>query len=174
MTDMGDLVSRELQWVQPSAKKQIYELMAGDLAVCKVHLNSSFNSRATAVNDEGSWDFDRKGFWQRHVTIRKTGSAEDLAVYNANTWKGGGTLTMPFGRTYLFKFNFWNTQFFVTTENDQALISITKIRGFIHYSGNLEIHSLARHLPELPWLVPLSWYLIMMQQRDTAAAAAAT
>ncbi len=173
MMNMSDLAARELQWVQPSAKKQFYELHTNQQTVCTLHMEGSFNARATAVNSDGSWDFDRKGFWQRHVTIRKTGSAEDLAVYNANSWRQGGTLTMPFGRSYLFKFNFWNTQFFVTTENDQALISITKIRGFIHYSGNLEIHSLARHLPELPWLVPLSWYLIMMQQRDTAAAAAA-
>lgn len=172
MTNMSDLTARELQWVQPSAKKQYYELQAGDLAVCSLHMESSFNARAKAINAEGSWDFDRKGFWQRRVTICKAGSAEELAVYNANTWRQGGTLSMPFGRTYLLKFNFWNTQFSVTTENEQALLSITKIRGMFHYSGNLEIHSLAKHLPELPWLVPLSWYLIMMQQRDTAAAAA--
>lgn len=174
MVRMSELVARELQWVQPSGMKQYYELQAGDVAVCTLHLDSSFNSRANAVNADGSWDFDRKGFWQRQATIRATGGMADLALYNANMWRQGGTLTLPYGRNYLAKFNFWNTQFTFKNEHEQALISITKIGGVFHYSGNVEIHSLAKNLPELPWLVPFAWYMVMLQFRDSAAAVAAT
>ncbi|HCS40513.1 MAG TPA: hypothetical protein DIW44_13135 [Anaerolineaceae bacterium] len=174
MVRMSELVARELHWVQPSSMKQYYELQAGDVAVCTLHLESSFNSRATAVTADGSFEFDRKGFWQRQSTIRAAGGMEDIALYNANTWRQGGTLVLPNGRTYMVKSNFWSTQFYVTTQDEQPLISITKIGGVFHYSGNVEILSLAKNLPELPWLVPFAWYLVMLQFRDSASAAAAT
>ncbi len=174
MAKMSELVGRELKWEQPSGMKQLYELYAGDLAVCTLHLDSSFNSRATGFNAEGSWSFDRKGFWQRQSIIRETGGTGDLALYNANTWRQGGTLELSNGRRYVVKFNFWMTQFSLTTEDEQPLISITKIGGVFHYSGLVEIHNLAKNLPELPWLVPFAWYLVMLQFRDSAAAAAAT
>jgi hypothetical protein len=174
MPRLSELVGRELQWVQPSGAKQYYELQAGEVAVCTLHMDSSFNSRAAALNTDGSWEFDRKGFWQRQSTIRASGGVEDLAVYNANTWRQGGTLVLPNGRNYIVKSNFWSTQFFITTFDEQALVSITKIGGVFHFSGRVEIHSLAKNLPELPWLVPFAWYLVMLQYRDSAAAAAAT
>jgi len=173
MPRLSELVGRELQWVQPSGTKQYYELQTGDVAVCTLHMDSSFNSRAAAVNADGSWDFDRKGFWQRESFIFDA-NGEELARYKANTWRQGGTLVLPNGRTYIVKSNFWSTQFFVTTYDEQMLISITKIGGVFHYSGWVEIHSLAKNLPELPWLVPFAWYLVMLQYRDSAAAAAAT
>ena len=174
MVRMNELVGRELQWMQPAAMTQLYELRLGETAVCTLHMASSFNSRATAVCAEGSWDFDRHGFWQRQMSIRTTGGAEDIALYNANTWRQGGTLILPNGHTYIASANFWMTQHHLTTTDGQDLISITDIRGVFHYSGSVEIHSLARNLAELPWLVPLSWYLVMMQYRDSAAASAAT
>lgn len=174
MFRMSECVGRELKWEQPSGMKQLYELHAGEQTFCTLHLASSFNSRANAVNSEGSWDFDRLGFWQRQVTIHAAGEVDELALYNANTWRQGGTLTLRSGRHYLVKINFWNTQFIITTEDEQNLISITKIAGVFHYSGYVEIHSLARNLPELPWLVPFGWYLVMLRIRDSAAAAAAT
>jgi hypothetical protein len=174
MVKMNELIGRELQWMQPTAMKQEYELRLGDVAVCSLQMSSSFNSRATAVNAEGSWDFDRHGFWQRQVTIRETGGMDDLALFNANTWKQGGTIILPNGRNYIASSNFWMTQHLLTTSDGQNLISSSNIRGVFHYSCDVEIHSLARSLPELPWLVPLGWYLIMMQYRDSAAAAAAT
>ena len=173
MVKMNELVARELQWMQPSSGRQFYELRTGDLAVCTLHMESSFNSRASAENADGRWDFDRHGFWQRQVTIRAGGSTEDIARYNPNTWRQSGAIVLPNGRNYLVKFNFWNTQFYITTEDGQNLVSFTNIRGMFHYACDVEIHSLARGLIELPWLVPLGWYLIMMQFRDTAAAAAA-
>lgn len=173
MPRLSELVGRELQWVQPSSTKQFYELQAGDVVVCTLHMESSFNSRATAVNADGSWSFDRKGFWQRESFINDA-NGEELARYKANTWRQGGTLVLPNGRNYIVKSNFWSTQFFVSTQDDQPLVSLTKIGGVFHYSGWVEIHSLARNLPELPWLVPFAWYLVMLQYRDSAAAAAAT
>ncbi len=174
MFKMSELVGRELKWEQPSGAKQLYELLFYGSPVSTLHMESSFNSRARAFNDEGSWDFDRKGFWQRQSTVRSEGGTEDLALYNANTWRQGGTLLLANGRSYVVKSNFWMTQLSITTQDDQSLISINKIGGFLHYSGYVEIHSLAKNLPELPWLVPFAWYLVMLQYRDSAAAAAAT
>jgi len=154
--------------------KQEYELRLGDYVAGTLHLPSSFNSKARAVNAEGSWDFDRHGFWQRQVAVRAAGGVEDIALYNANSWKSGGTLILPNGRQYLATSNFWATRFLLTTTDGQNLISYTNIRGVFHSACSVEIHSLAKHLAELPWLVPFGWYLIMMQHRDSAAAAAAT
>ena len=45
--------------------------------------------------------------------------------------------------------------------------------GIVHLSAELEIELAARKWAELPWIVMLGWYLLVMMQSDATAAAAA-
>ena len=54
------------------------------------------------------------------------------------------------------------------------MISYKKIGGMLHMSSRVEIHAPARDIPELPWMVLLGWYLVVMMNMDSAATVAAT
>jgi hypothetical protein len=47
-----------------------------------------------------------------------------------------------------------------------------KSAGLLHHFATVEIQQQAIGLGELPWLVMLGWYLIVMMNMDAAAAAA--
>jgi hypothetical protein len=107
------------------------------------------------------------------VTIRESGSETDLGVFKNNTWSGGGTLELADGRRFPADTNFWATKFEFKTEAGEALIRYSKIGGFLHASSQTEIHTAAKDLREMPWMVMLGWYLTVMMQADSAAVIAA-
>lgn len=172
MRRITELTGLELKWEQPNSFKMEYSLFAGDETAATLNFRSSFGSFATAESADGCWTFKRVGFFQTRVNIRVCNSETDIASFRNNTWKHGGTLELPDGREYRASTNFWMTEFDFTTPAEEVLFSYRRIGGFIHRSAYVEIAPGALIVPELPWMVMLAWYLVIMMQQDAAAAAA--
>src|SRR6266850_1503326 len=149
-----------------------YELRAGDELIATLRFRSSFGSFATAESPDGCWTFKRVGFWQTRVTIRTCENDTELATFRNNTWTGGGTLELPDGRTFRATTNLWQSKREFKDGSDDVLIQLAG-RGVAHLSATVEIRPSALRMPELPWMVMLGWYLIVMMSHDAAAGAAA-
>ena len=67
--------------------------------------------------------------------------------------------------------NMWQTNLEFKTESGEPLLRL-KSAGLLHHFATVEIQQQAIGLGELPWLVMLGWYLIVMMNLDAAAAAA--
>ena len=173
MRRIADLYGQRLKWEQPSALKMAYEMRTadGELAAT-LRFRSSFGSFATAESADGCWTFKRVGFWQTKVTVRPCGSDDDIAVFKNNTWSGGGTLELSDGRTFQATTNFWQSKFGFETEAGEKLIQF-ETGGLLRLSATVEIQASAVTIDELPLMVMLGCYLIVMMQSDTAAAAGA-
>jgi hypothetical protein len=172
MQRITTVARHSLKWAQPKAMKMFYQLLDGEEEVATLEFRSMFGTLATGQSADGTWTFKRTGVFHPVVTVRREGSDKDIAEFKNNTWKSGGTLTMPDGRTYLASTNFWATNFDISTESGEALISFKRIAGLLHLSMEMIVHGSAAHKPELPWMAMLGLYLIVMMQRDHAAAAA--
>ncbi len=172
MKHIAEMTGRELQWTQPHALKMEYELREGEEVVATLRFKSSFGSFATAESADGCWTYKRVGFWQTRATVRACGSESEIASFKNNTWSSGGTLEFPDGRKFLASTNFWQTKYDFRTETAQTLFHYTRIGGILHQSALVEIEPQAANIPELPWMVMLGWYLVVMMQQDSAAAAA--
>jgi hypothetical protein len=170
MRRISELIDQQLKWVQPSALKMQYELHASDELVATLHFRSTFGTFATAESADGCWTFKRVGFWQTRVTVRPCGADNDIATFNNNTWKGGGTLEFPNGRKFLATTNFWQTKLEFQNESGDSLIQF-KTSGLVHLSATVEIQPNTLLLPELPLMLILGWYLIVMMYMDAAAIA---
>ena len=168
MKRIAELVGRELKWVQPHTLKMEYELHADGELAATLRFRSSFGSLATAESADGCWTFKRVGFWQTRVTIRACGTEADIAIFKNNTWSGGGTLEFPDGRKFRANTNFWLTKYEFNSEADEALFGYRNIGGMLHLSAAVDIQPRAAHIPEIPWMVMLGWYLVLMMQRDAA------
>jgi len=171
MKRMAELVGRDLIWNQPKALKAAFDLSDGAEVVSTLVFRSSFGSLATATSAEGAWTFKRQGFFHPTVTVRPEGQESDLAIFRNRTWKAGGTLEFPDGRHLLGSTNFWQTRYEWTTENDTPVISYRRRSGILHVSATMVLHDPAKDWPELPWIASLGWYLKVLMQRDSAAAA---
>ena len=165
-----DAISHELRWQQPRALREEYELLAGDEMIGTLKFRSMFGSFATAESADGCWTFKRVGFLKTRVTIRACGAEEELALFRNSTWRGGGTLELPAGRTYRANVNLWASRYEFRTEERTPLLTF-RTGGIIHASATVQVHDAARSLAELPWLVMLGWYLCVMLRRDSVAAA---
>jgi hypothetical protein len=172
MRKIADLAGRELKWEQPSALKNEYELRAGDELAATLRFRGLWGSFATGESADGCWTFKRVGFWETRATIRACGEETNIASFKNNTWSGGGTLELPDGRTFpATTANMWHTKLEINTESGETLIEY-KSGGFLHLSATVEIQPNAVSMPELPWIVMLGWYLIVMMNTDAAVIAA--
>lgn len=172
MNKIAEVIGRELEWVQLRAWKMEYELRAGDELSATLRFRSSFGSFATAESADGCWTFKRVGFWKPRVTIRGCGTDLDIAIFKNNTWSGGGTLEFPDGRKILASTNFWQTNFEFKTEAGEELVRF-KTGGLVRLSAKVEIQPDQAGKPELPWVVMLGWYLVVMMYVDTVTATSA-
>lgn len=173
MEPISKVAQKELIWTQPNAFKEEYELRGEDILVGTLKFRSAFGSLAIAETAEGCWTFKRVGFFSTRVSVRTCDSETDIASFKNNTWSGGGTLELPSGRTYRASTNFWQTKLELISEYDQLVLSYSDIGGFFRRTAMVQIEQYAAQITDLPWMVMLSWYLVVMMQRDSAAAATA-
>ena len=147
-----------------------YELRTGggELAAT-LHFRSSFGSFATAESADGCWTFKRVGFFQTKVTIRACGSDDEIGIFKNNTWSGGGTLELADEGTFQVATNFWQTKFGFETESGEKLIGFEK-SGLLHLSATVEIQPNAVSMAELPLIVTLGCYLLVMMDMDATTA----
>lgn len=173
MKKLADVADAELTWVQPSMRKQAYELRAGDEVVATLAWQRG--SLADALADDRHWTFKRAGFWQPRVTARVAGSDTDIAVFRP-AWMGGGTLELAGGKVLRFSAaNFWHSQWvWQEPGTDTPLVHFKSQPGLLKTGGQVEITPAARTLPELALLVLLGWYLLILFAHDAAAASAAS
>ena len=173
MTRVADLSGQWLKWEQPRALKMEYELHAGDgQVVATLRFRSSFGSFATAESADGCWTFKRVGFWKTRVTVRACGLDQDIAIFRNNTWSGGGTLELSNGDTFQATTNCWQTKFGFETEAGEKLIEF-KTSGLLHLTATVRIQPSSVAVAELPLMVMLGFYLVVMMHIDTTTTAAA-
>ena len=161
---ISDFIGQELTWKCTNWLRSKYELRAKELCLAtltrkKIYMITG-SSFATGESDEGCWTFKR-GFLKRRVMIRDCDQDDDIAVFKKATWKGGGTLELSDGRNILVTTNFWETKMEFNTEQGELLFAYKIYTD----TADLMIEAEAAEMPELPWMVMLGWYLIVMMQQ---------
>jgi len=167
MRKITELVDQQIEWVQPRALKMQYELRADSELVATLRFRSLFGSFATGESADGCWTFKRVGFCQTRVTIRPCGGDSDIASFKNNTWSGGGTLELADGRLFPATTNLWQTKLEFQDESNKTLIQF-KSGGLLHQSAKVEVQPNAVGIRELPFVMMLGLYLIVMMNADTA------
>jgi hypothetical protein len=170
---IADLADQPLKWHQPSLHKLAFELRADGECIATLTFRSAGGTLATARSGEGCWTFKRVGFWQNRATVRVCESAADLAVFQNDTWKGGGTLEFSAGGRFRATTSGWTTNYELQSETGETLVRF-KFGGAFRLTAGVEIQPAARKLKQLPVLVLFGWYLAVMLSMDSGAAAAVT
>jgi hypothetical protein len=171
MKRIADVVGKKLSWTQPSALDLQYELRAGDELAATLAFRSRFGTFATASSGDGIWTFKRVGFWSTRVAIRGADDEAELGSFKNNTWKSGGTLTLPGDRKLRATTNFWKTNLEFQDDAGASLIRF-KSRGVVHMAADVEVDPRALDVPEMRWILMLGCYLCVMMRMDAAGEAA--
>jgi hypothetical protein len=163
-----EVINNRLHWVQPRLTERRYELQRGDESVATLFFRSAFGSFATVRTADGAWTFKRIGFWQTRATVRAEDGLTELAVFEPKTWSGGGTLRLATGESILVTTNLWQSKIeFLTAEHRVLFRYLTE--GFLRQNAQLEVLPDGKTRPDLPWLLPFGWYLVVMMHQDSSA-----
>lgn len=164
MLPISDVADQPLVWVQPNRQERDYELRTGADTVAA--LSQRTGSLAVVRAAGTRWTLDRAGFWRRRVTVRPQGSAAD-ATFDPG-WTGGGTLTLPAGDRFRWSAdNLPRSRWIWRTADGTPLARLERRKGPAGVEGLVEIESAAAALPDLALLVPLGWYLLLLQAGDS-------
>lgn len=169
MRTIADVASQELVWVQPARLQRVFELHASDDVVAVLRFESA--SLASGETAWQKWTFKRERFWRGQVTIRTPDSVDAVVFKPARM--GGGALELSQGRLLHFgAANFWHSRWDWSDNESQApLIHFKSRPGLLKTEGQVDIETKAVTYPELPLLVVLGWYLLIVFARNAAAAA---
>jgi len=159
-----------LEWRQPKTMVRDSELAADDRVIGALTFRSRWGTLATAAIGSACWTFKRVGFLRPRVQVRECGSDDPIAEFGNATWAGGGTLTLRGGRGFRMTTNWWNTKWEVQDLDGRVLLRFD-YGGAFRLRAHVKISHEARAQPELPLLVALSWYLVIMLWDDASTAA---
>jgi hypothetical protein len=156
----------ELLWVQPRNGLD-FELRGGDEVVGSLRWERYSLARGETADQQ--WTFKREGIWHPHVTVRVAGSDVNLGLFHPD-WRGGGTFEL--GRPLQFgASSFWRPRW-DWMEGDQPLVHF-KRRGMFKLESHVEIEKGAAASPDVPLLVVLGWYLLVLTALDAQSGAGA-
>ena len=161
MRTIRDVAGSELVWVAVGTER--FELRAGDDIAARLQWKRS--SLAVGETAEQQWTFKREGIWRPRVTVRAPGSDANIALFHPG-WMSGGTLDLGLGRQLrLGPSRFWSGPWDWTDELKRPLVHF-KSKGFPKWDCDVGIEEDAHALADLPLLVVLGWYLIVMHTYD--------
>jgi hypothetical protein len=176
---IANFAGTPLYWVQPKAFERWFELRAGDQVIATLEWETSCGTLARGSAPDGSWTFKRVGFLNPRITVRQSGSEVDIAVFWPRLM-GDGTLEFASGSAFRWQStNFWGTDWMFAANDGTPLLALKqgskegRLSDLFKTQSLVEIHPGAGAVPELPLLVLIGWYLMILRQDDAAAGAAA-
>jgi hypothetical protein len=178
MEALSTAIGSKLFWAQPKTLERQFELRTEGCLFGTLRFEKALGTLATASSAAGRWTFKRAGFMNPRVTIREAGRDADLAVYWPKLW-GGGVLECANGSRFQWKsMNFWATTWGFADTREELVFTMkpgaekSKLSDLLKSQAIVEIGTPSYALAELPLLLMLGWYLMIMQQDDAAITAA--
>lgn len=180
MESLPSAINLPLFWVQPKAIERQFELRSANRLFGNLRFESAWGTLATASSAAGNWTFKRVGFLNPRLTVRQAGATDDLALYWPKFW-GDGWLEFVGGSRFHWKAtNFWRTEWGFANEQEELLFLLKpgvekpKLSDLLKTQAVVEIQPGGHHLAELPLLLMLGWYLMILHQEDTTVIVATT
>jgi hypothetical protein len=168
MRTINEVAMAELLWVQPARLKQVFELRADNEVVGNMRFERA--SLASGETADHNWTFKREGFWHPRITVRVPGSEDNVALFSPG-WAGGGALDLGGRQMRFVAANFWHSQWDWVDAQNRPLVHFKSHQGILKTEGQVEIEPDAITSPDLPLLVVLGWYLLVLFARDASVSA---
>jgi hypothetical protein len=103
------------------------------------------------------------------IALSPSGNISSVAVFHPQ-WSSGGNLDFPDGHQLRWRCtNFWGSHWAFVHADNRPSILFHHHEGILKASAKLEIDPADTSLPDLPLLVVLGWYLIILTAEDAAA-----
>jgi hypothetical protein len=178
MESLRQHLDAPLYWAQPKTLSRNFDLVNGLGRLATLKFETAFGSLATATTASTTWSFKRTGFFKPIVTVRLVGQETNVALYRPR-WTGSeGEIELSSHRYTFRTSNFWATQFEIRDSARRLLITYragVKTHSFgdlLKTQAEVTITDHGTNPADLELLILLGWYIIVLHNEDTSAAAA--
>ncbi len=174
LSPFTDVDVAALRWIRTSVEPPAYSLLSGDRPLVDLRWERPTGSLATARSSGGTWSLKRGGFLGPHVTIRTSPDGTDLARLEVHLRQG--VLDVLGGRSYrLRRAGLLVPAWQVTDATGRRLAHIEPVRVDSRLEGgSVEVAPEARGLADLPLLLVVGWYFIVLAWFEDEALAASS
>jgi hypothetical protein len=159
-----------VRWVRSTDDRHEYALKAGDATVAVMRWEKHIGSLAHVETVGDQWTLKRAGFLNPHLTARRPGQNVDLARMTIHS--RSHLLEIRGGASYSFRragllVPAWS----LCDSKETKLLEIEPVRQSGRLVGALvSIDPLGRAHPELPLLLAMSWYFVVLAWIEDEAA----
>jgi len=149
-----------LRWIRTRDRPVAFSLLSGETTVATLEWAQHGGSLATLRTASGEWTLKRGGFLNPHVTVR----AGDTTTARLSVHLNYHQIDVVGGPTYRFhRAGVLVPAWQVTTPGGKELLHMEPAREGRHLrAGAVVIAPDALDLSELPVLIALSWYFIVL------------
>jgi hypothetical protein len=175
MTTRGEDQGTGLIWTKPRWSKSRFELHAADDTILAT-LTCDRGTRAQAQWGDIHYQFSRQGWLRPRILVHTVDSSEVRAEGEAGSSvatlaQHGGPHSFPDGQSFLWKKPKWLTNERIWV--DGAATELVRFHPTRHRTVVVTTPPEVTHWPELPLLILLGQYLIVLAAQDTEAAGTA-
>jgi hypothetical protein len=158
----------DLNGVRPGVFARELQLEAGSERLAVLRWEKVLGTAADAESGDGRWRIARRGPLAMQFVVRDAASDAEVATMTRN-WRGRGEARFASGTGFKWdREGFWRSEHFWTSATGERLITWrTRIGWTTRYE--MEVMEGARRLPELPVLVLLGTYVMVMMSRQRHA-----
>ena len=161
MRTINEVAQADLLWMSDT-NEHSFELRAGDEVVGRLQLGDKQRGDGDAANER--WTFRREGFLRQRVTVRVPGSDANVAIFHVS-WKKGGILELDRGRWMRLRLpSLWRWKWTWADMYGRPLVHLEN--GLFMRDGQVTIEPDAAAAPDVPLLVVLGWYLLVVWALD--------
>ncbi len=161
-----------LRWMRTAKEPPEFMLLAGDRPLAHLRWTRPGGSLAAAETSAASWSLKRGGFLTPHVTIRDASGRADVGRLEVHLRQG--TFDLVGGRSFrLRRAGLLVPAWQVTDASGALLAHIEPVREKARLEGgSVEVEPAGRTLPDLPLLLVVGWYFIVLAWFEDEALAA--
>jgi hypothetical protein len=177
MNQLKDAMGVDLYWEQPKLSQQNFVLRSADDSFAQLNFVSTFNSTARATTADGGWVIKQSGFFSNQVNLRLEDSQVELASYQPNWLGTSGEIQFSMGVKYR-----WNvvgatgSRFNISMDGNELITYISgardrKFSNLFKQQAQMVMAADAWQINDLPVLVLLGWYLVILHYENAALVA---
>lgn len=170
MKKLSEYIGRPLFFTQKSFLKREFEFIAEEEMVAKMYYPKFLSTAAIVEGLDQKYEIKPTNFWATSVGIFKQGYQMPFSEYvNTSFWGMKGEITMPRGEKLKLKFGSFRRSCEVYSQYDDFLISF-KNKFSLKEKNIVTIEKRSDLIDENPWIVFLTFYKILQQNRNSGAA----
>jgi len=162
LTPFASVDTTALRWLRTAPSPISFELSAGDSPIGRLAWARDSGSLATWTTSDGSTTLKRVGFFHPRVTARSGSDPRDIARVSVHL--NHHRIELAHGPAYRFhRAGLLVPAWQVSTEAGVECLHIEPVREGRELAGGAVVTSpAASKRPELPLLLALSWYVIVL------------